>query len=95
MGNFNIITLDHVKKLKNNAFVGNTGHFDDEIGLADSEGLEGMKVDNIKPQKISRLSHVFRILGHAPCDSGYMYLRQSTQEFGKSLILEVKVDSGP
>ena len=24
---FNIITLDHLKKLKENAFVGNTGHF--------------------------------------------------------------------
>ena len=42
-GNFNIITLDHMKKLKNNAFVGNTGHFDNEIDLAGSEGLECMK----------------------------------------------------
>ena len=42
-GNCNISTLDHLKKLKNNAFVGNTGHFDNEIDLAGSEGLEGMK----------------------------------------------------
>ena len=30
----------HVNMLKNNAFVGNTGHFDNEIKLAGSEGLE-------------------------------------------------------
>merc|ERR1712135_1734 len=49
-GNFNIITLDHMKKMKNNAIVGNIGHFDNEIDMAGLEGLEGMKVDNIKPQ---------------------------------------------
>ena len=38
--------------LKNSAFVGNTGHFDNEIDLAGSEGLEGMELDNIKPQQI-------------------------------------------
>ena len=27
-----IVTLDHKKKLKNNTFVGNTGHLDNEIG---------------------------------------------------------------
>ena len=36
--------------MKNSAFVGNTGHFDNEIDMADPEGWEGMKVDNIKPQ---------------------------------------------
>merc|ERR1711918_284940 len=36
-GNFNIITLEHMKKMKNNAIVGNIGHFDNEI---DMEGLD-------------------------------------------------------
>ena len=45
MGNFNIITLDHL--LKNNAIAGNTKHFDDEMDLAGSVGLDGMKVHNI------------------------------------------------
>merc|ERR1711977_720088 len=49
-GNFNIITLDHMKKMKNNAIVGNIGHFDNEIDMAGLEGLAGMKVENIKPQ---------------------------------------------
>ena len=57
-GNFNISIFDHMKKLKNNALVGNTGHFDNEIDLAGWEGLEGMKVDNIKPQKIVIVSPV-------------------------------------
>jgi len=50
-GNFNIITLEHMKKMKNNAIVGNIGHFDNEIDMA---GLEleanGIKCENIKPQ---------------------------------------------
>ena len=34
-----------------NAIVRNIGHFDNEIDVAGSEGLEGMKVHNIKPQR--------------------------------------------
>merc|ERR1711943_445 len=49
-GNFNIITLDHMKKMKNNAIVGNIGHFDNEIDMAGLEGMQGIKVENIKPQ---------------------------------------------
>jgi adenosylhomocysteinase len=49
-GNFNIVTLDLMKKMKNNAIVGNIGHFDNEIDMAGLEGLEGIKVENIKPQ---------------------------------------------
>ena len=44
--NSNISTLDHRKMTKNSALVGNTGHFDNEIDLVGSEGLD------IKPQKI-------------------------------------------
>merc|ERR1712224_84364 len=49
-GNFNIITLEHMKKMKNNAIVGNIGHFDNEIDMAGLENLAGIKVENIKPQ---------------------------------------------
>merc|ERR1719262_383072 len=49
-GNFNIITVDHMKKMKNNAIVGNIGHFDNEIDMAGLEASEGIKVENIKPQ---------------------------------------------
>merc|ERR1711860_413976 len=38
------------KKMKNNAIVGNIGHFDNEIDMAGLEGLAGIKVENIKPQ---------------------------------------------
>merc|ERR1712182_86089 len=49
-GNFNIITLEHTKKMKNNAIVGNIGHFDNEIDMAGLENFPGIKVENIKPQ---------------------------------------------
>merc|ERR1712157_399389 len=49
-GNFKIITLEHMKKMKNNAIVGNIGHFDNEIDMAGLESSEGIKVENIKPQ---------------------------------------------
>merc|ERR1712238_408476 len=49
-GNFQIITLEHMKKMKNNAIVGNIGHFDNEIQMAELEGFPGIKVENIKPQ---------------------------------------------
>merc|ERR1711981_1030113 len=49
-GNFKIITLEHMKKMKNNAIVGNIGHFDNEIEMEALENLPGIKVDNIKPQ---------------------------------------------
>merc|ERR1711869_185785 len=49
-GNFNIIRLEHMKKMKNNAIVGNIGHFDNEIDMAGLEGFEGIRVENIKPQ---------------------------------------------
>merc|ERR1711972_52624 len=49
-GNFKIITLEIVKKMKNNAIVGNIGHFDNEIEMSALESCPGIKVENIKPQ---------------------------------------------
>jgi len=49
-GNFKIITLEHMKKMKNNAIVGNIGHFDNEIEMDALENFPGIKVENIKPQ---------------------------------------------
>merc|ERR1711976_117649 len=50
-GNYDIITLEHMKKMKNNAIVGNIGHFDNEIDMAGLEDPKnGIKVENIKPQ---------------------------------------------
>merc|ERR1719384_981816 len=48
-GNKDIIMLDQMKKMKNNAIVGNIGHFDNEL---DMDGLykSGAKRLNIKPQ---------------------------------------------
>merc|ERR1712242_653909 len=49
-GNFKIITLEHMKKMKNNAIVGNIGHFDNEIEMDKLEKSDGIKIENIKPQ---------------------------------------------
>merc|ERR1712193_58117 len=49
-GNFNIITLEHMQKMKNNAIVGNIGHFNNEVQMDRLEGFPGIKVENIKPQ---------------------------------------------
>merc|ERR1719486_60333 len=43
-GNFKIITLESMKKMKNNAIVGNIGHFDNEIEMDLLEKSEGLEV---------------------------------------------------
>jgi len=49
-GNFNVITADHMARMKHNAIVGNIGHFDNEIDMAGLEKLDGIEKINIKPQ---------------------------------------------
>jgi adenosylhomocysteinase len=49
-GNKDIITLDHMKRMKDKAIVGNIGHFDNEIDMASLEKEPGIERINIKPQ---------------------------------------------
>ena len=49
-GNKDIIMCHHMEKMKNNAIVGNIGHFDNEIDMAGLESFPGIKRQNIKPQ---------------------------------------------
>ena len=46
-GNKDVITVDHMRRMRNNAIVCNIGHFDSEIQVA---GLKNFKWDEIKPQ---------------------------------------------
>ena len=46
-GNFNVITHDHMLRMKNQAIVCNIGHFDNEIDIA---SIEKYQWDEIKPQ---------------------------------------------
>ena len=48
-GNKDVITLDHMKRMKHQAIVGNIGHFDNEIEMAALES-SGADRNNIKPQ---------------------------------------------
>lgn len=45
-----IITLDHMKQMKDTAIVCNIGHFDHEIQMKELNGLPGVKKEEIKPQ---------------------------------------------
>ena len=47
-GNCNIITADHMEKMKDQAIVCNIGHFDNEIDVAGLNKLEGVKKLNVK-----------------------------------------------
>src|SRR5215207_8896698 len=49
-GNFNIITADHMSRMKDKAIVANIGHFDNEIDMAGLKKFAGVKRVNIKPQ---------------------------------------------
>jgi len=46
-GNKDVITIDHMRGMKDRAIVANIGHFDNEIDVA---GLKNHKWNNIKPQ---------------------------------------------
>ena len=46
-GNIDVITLAHMRRMKNKAIVCNIGHFDNEIDVA---GLKTLAWENIKPQ---------------------------------------------
>jgi adenosylhomocysteinase len=49
-GNKDIITAEHMSKMKHQAIVGNIGHFDNEIDVAGLESYKGIERVNIKPQ---------------------------------------------
>ncbi len=49
-GNFNVITAEHLSRMKDKAVVGNVGHFDNEIDVAGLAALPGVERTEIKPQ---------------------------------------------
>jgi adenosylhomocysteinase len=49
-GNRDVITVDHMKKMKDQSIVCNIGHFDNEIQVDPLNDLNGVKKINIKPQ---------------------------------------------
>ena len=49
-GNLDIITLEHMKRMKDQAIVCNIGHFDNEIQMDPLNNAKGVKRINIKPQ---------------------------------------------
>ncbi|MEO7125822.1 MAG: adenosylhomocysteinase [Nakamurella sp.] len=49
-GNLNIITTEHLQRMKNLAILGNIGHFDNEIDMAGLARIPGIHKTEIKPQ---------------------------------------------
>jgi adenosylhomocysteinase len=49
-GNHDIITVDHMRRMKDKAIVGNIGHFDNEVDMAGLKKFPGIERINIKPQ---------------------------------------------
>ena len=49
-GNLDVITADHMARMKDKAIVGNIGHFDNEIDMAGLKKVKGLERINIKPQ---------------------------------------------
>jgi adenosylhomocysteinase len=49
-GNKNVITAEHMARMKHQAIVGNIGHFDNEIDMAGLARVDGIERVNIKPQ---------------------------------------------
>jgi adenosylhomocysteinase len=49
-GNVDVITIDHMRQMKNQAVVANIGHFDNEIQVDKLNHFPGIQRTNIKPQ---------------------------------------------
>ena len=49
-GNRDVITAEHMARMKHQAIVGNIGHFDNEIDMAGLSKLPGIRKIDIKPQ---------------------------------------------
>ena len=49
-GNVRVIGVEHMRRMKRNAIVGNVGHFDNEIDMAGLAAEPGIRRQNIKPQ---------------------------------------------
>jgi len=49
-GNFDILTAEHMGRMKDKAIVANIGHFDNEIDMAGLAKMPGIRKINIKPQ---------------------------------------------
>jgi adenosylhomocysteinase len=49
-GNYHVLTIEHLRRMKDQAIVGNIGHFDNEIDMAGLAAHPGIRKTNIKPQ---------------------------------------------
>jgi hypothetical protein len=69
-GNFNIVTAEHMSKMKDKAIVANIGHFDNEIdmaGLGKWKGIEKIAIENGRARMVVAYSGTrLRAFGDKP-----------------------------
>ena len=65
-GNKDIITVDHMKKMKHNAVIANIGHFDNEIQMYALEDL--VKAGHVEKIEIKPQVHEFKFKASAGCE---------------------------
>jgi adenosylhomocysteinase len=49
-GNYHVVHVDHMARMKDKAIIGNIGHFDNEIDMAGLKRVPGIRRVNVKPQ---------------------------------------------
>ena len=59
-GNCDIITAEHMAKMKDQAIVCNIGHFDNEIKVADLKAIKGIKITQIKGSECPVHKYTFK-----------------------------------
>jgi len=105
-GNFDIIKVEHFEKMKNQAIVGNIGHFDNEIDMAGLAKIPGIVKDEIKPQvhqwifedgkKIIVLSEGRLLnLGNATGHPSFVMSNSFTNQVLAQIELFTKIDEYP
>src|SRR4026209_276368 len=52
-GNLDVIRLEHIERMKDQAIVANIGHFDNEVQVEKLNSAKGVKRTNIKPQVLN------------------------------------------
>ncbi len=70
-GNLGIITVDHLRRMKHQAILGNIGHFDNEIDMAGLARIPGVTRTEIKPQV-----HEWRIPGRGTAGHSVIILSE-------------------
>jgi len=86
-GNCDVITAEHMSRMKDQAVVCNIGHFDNEIGVEGLMNWPGIRHTNIKPQVDAYTfpdGHTVYSASSGPSSRSYLHDRPTTSECPKT-----------